>query len=220
MARLLANRPSHPAPLILVTDPNKDPDDLNVLVLAAWLQRHGFIDLRAVVTTLGDRQTRLRRARFAKDVLEPAAAPRGFYDGMAATCNSIGLYLRDQQRQSLANLWSGIHQGHLPPALTPTWFFKTFTDLDVANPAGQAVIAAANVHPDDFEPVWQRVSRFNLYDPLALLAATPGVGERLFHSAPIPGARGDVRVIGADSIADPAQVKDLLAAIAISSLGP
>ena len=67
---LLDGRPQAPAPLFLFTDPNKDPDDLSVLVLASDLQEQGFVDLRCVVTTLGDRETRLRRARFAKDVLE------------------------------------------------------------------------------------------------------------------------------------------------------
>ncbi len=67
---LLDVRPQAPAPLFLFTDPNKDPDDLSVLVLAAELAEQGFIDVRCVVTTLGDRETRLRRARFAKDVLE------------------------------------------------------------------------------------------------------------------------------------------------------
>jgi inosine-uridine nucleoside N-ribohydrolase len=63
-------RPPSPAPLLLFTDPNKDPDDLSVLVLASALQQQGFLDLRCVLTTLGDRETRVRRAGFAKDVLE------------------------------------------------------------------------------------------------------------------------------------------------------
>jgi hypothetical protein len=67
---LLDVRPQAPAPLFLFTDPNKDPDDLSVLVLAAELAEQGFVDIRCVVTTLGDREMRLRRARFAKDVLE------------------------------------------------------------------------------------------------------------------------------------------------------
>jgi len=55
VALLLDVRPPSPAPLFLFTDPNKDPDDLSVLVLASYLQEQGFVDLKCVVTTLGDR---------------------------------------------------------------------------------------------------------------------------------------------------------------------
>ncbi len=372
---LLDGRPQAPAPLFLFTDPNKDPDDLSVLVLAGDLQERGFIDLRCVVTTLGDRETRLRRARFAKDVLEDlgmsrvkvgvggdygfevkdaegkpdreatdgrrkdhgkfidtrfehprgavaadglalleselagvpdgsavllvnagmadvaallrdapelvkrktarvvimggvepkanesglvvadrraynntthqpsadfvyqrvqelgipllvvtkeaayaASAPRGFYEGMAATGHPVGAYLRDQQKQSLHNLWSGIQQGHMPPALTSEWFFETFTDVDIETPAGQAALSRAEENAGDFEALWQQVTKFNLYDPLALLAATPGAGERLFRADSVPGAREDVKVVGEASVKDPELVKDLMSGLAVRAL--
>lgn len=377
VALLLDTRPRSSAPLFLLTDPNKDPDDLSVLVLASELQGQGFVDLRCVVTTLGDRETRLERARFAKDVLEDlglgrakvgvgvdygievkdddgtldveategrrkdhqvfidspfgqprgavaadglvllegelaqvpdrsavllvdagmadlaallrsapglvgqksakvvimggvdpqvdergflsadergynnttdqpsadyvyerlqelgiplvvvtkeaayaAAAPRGFYEGMAATGNPIGVYLRDQQKQSLQTLWTGIHEGHLPPALTPEWFFETFTDLDPDSPAGRTALERANANPLDFESVWGQVTRFNLYDPLALFAATPGVGERLFGPDVLPSTQSDVEVIGEDSVKDPVLVRDLLSGMAVQGLSP
>jgi len=374
---LLDVRPQAPAPLFLFTDPNKDPDDLSVLVLAAELAEQGFIDIRCVVTTLGDRETRLRRARFAKDVLEglgldgvevgvggdygfevkgadgkldlratearrkdhqvfidtpfghprgevstdgvalleseltrvadrsvvllvnagmadlaallrnapelvknktakvvimggveptvdelgfvdadrraynntthqpsadyvyarvqefgiplvvvakeaayAAAAPRGFYEGMAATGHPIGVYLRDQQKRSLQNLWSGIQQGHMPPSLTTEWFFETFTDVDIETPAGQAELARAEENAGDFDALWPKVSKFNLYDPLALLAATPGVGGRLFRADAIPGARTDVKVVGEKSVRDPVLVKGLMSGLAVQSFSP
>jgi hypothetical protein len=106
---------------------------------------------------------------------------------MAATGNPIGVYLRDQQEQSLEKLWTGIHAGHLLPALTPKWFFGTFTDLDLDRPAGKAALDQAEANPQGFEAVWRQVTKFNLYDPLALLAATPGVGVRLFREGVLPG---------------------------------
>ncbi|MBS0266152.1 MAG: hypothetical protein JSS02_29755, partial [Planctomycetes bacterium] len=69
LALLSKVRPETPVPLFLITDPNKDPDDLSVLVISKYLHEHGFIDLRCVVTTLGNRETRRRRARFVKSVL-------------------------------------------------------------------------------------------------------------------------------------------------------
>lgn len=372
---LLEVRPQAPAPLFLFTDPNKDSDDLSVLVLAAELAEQGFVDLKCVATTLGDRETRLRRARFAKDVLEDlgmsgvkvgaggdygfevkdaggkpdreategrrkdhekfidtrfehprgavatdgvallaseltgvpdgsavllvnagmadlavllrnapelvkrktarvvimggvepkvneqglvtadmraynntthqpsadfvyqrvqelgiplvvvtkeaayaAAAPRGFYEGMAATGHPVGVYLRDQQKQSLQNLWSGIQQGHMPPALTSEWFLETFTDVDIETPAGQAALSRAEENAGDFEALWRQVSKFNLYDPLALLAATPGAGERLFRADSVPGARADVKVVGGASVRDPELVEDLMSGLAIQGL--
>lgn len=370
-------RPEQPAPLFLLTDPNKDPDDLSVLVETKYLQEHGFVDLRCVVATLGDREVRTTRARFARSVLdelglkhtrvgvggnyefavkdsrgavdakvtqgrekdhrvfvetpllrphavveadalglikaelkrvadqsavfvvnagmvdladllrdtpelfrqktarvvimggvEPqldqrgfavadkraynnsthqpsadycytrlqelgvplvvvikeaaytAAAPRSFYDGIAATTNPVGVYLKEQQKQSLQHLWEGIQKGHLPPALTPAWFFGTFTDVDLNSPTGKTALASANAHPDDFEEIWKQVSKFNLYDPLALLAATPGAAELLFQSEVVGEPKSNVRIIGKHSVKDAALLKDLLAALGIESLNP
>ena len=271
---LLDARPRNPVPLFLFTDPNKDPDDLSVLVLVNALQEQGFVDLRCVVTTLGDRETRTRRARFAKDVLEdlgldgvevgvggdygfevkdaggkldlkategrrkdhqvfidtPFGQPRGAVetDGLALLKAELArvpersavllvnagmadlaallrdaptlvkrktakvVIIRDQQKQSLEHLWAGIYHGHLPPALTPEWFFGTFTDLDLDSPAGKAALTRAEADPEDFEAIWRQVNKLDLYDPLALLAATPGSGERLF-SADVPaGTRNGI----------------------------
>ena len=94
-----------------------------------------------------------------KEAAYAAAAPRGFYEGMAATGNPIGVYLRDQQKRSLHNLWSGIQQGHMPPALTSEWFFETFTDVDIETPAGQAALSRAEENAGDFEAVWPKVSK-------------------------------------------------------------
>jgi inosine-uridine nucleoside N-ribohydrolase len=372
---LLDARPPQPAPMLLITDPNKDPDDLTVLVLASDLQKRGFLDLRGVVATLGDRQTRQQRAGFAKAVLEnlglpdtrvavgvdygfevwdadgklnvqategrskdhlefsesplgqpqgavesdslallqtelarvpdrsavllvdagmadlaallratpdlvrqktarvvvmggldpgvddrgfvgaderaynnatdqpaadyvyrriqelgiplsvvtkeaayAAAAPRGFYDRMAATGHPIGIYLQDQQEASLANLWAGIRGGHLPPALTPKWFFQTFTNLDPESPAGKAALARADSSPQDFHALWQQVSKLNLYDPLALLAATPGLGERLFRARTFPGAASEVRVVDEAGVQNPDLARDLTARVAVEAL--
>ena len=41
--RLNQTRPEPPSPLFLFTDPNKDPDDLIVLVQSKYLQQQGFV---------------------------------------------------------------------------------------------------------------------------------------------------------------------------------
>lgn len=377
ISQLQQVRPEKPAPLFLFTDPNKDPDDLSVLIGIHYLHEHGFVDLRCVLTTLGDLDIRTTRAKFARSVLDDlglenvavgvgvdyrfevrnaggevdvkategrrkdhvkfvdapllrpdavvevdglamsqreleqvsdhsavflinagmadvaellrnapdlvkqkvarvvimggveskldergfviadkraynnstdqpsadyvysrvqelglplvvvnkeaaytAAAPRSFYDGIADTGHPVGVVLREQQKQSLKHLWEGIHLGQLPPALTPAWFFGTFTDVDPDSPEGKAAIVNAKTSPDDFEVIWKQVSKFNLYDPLALLAATPGTAELLFQTEIPEGAESSVTLVGSHSVKDPAMVKDLLSGLGIESLNP
>jgi ADP-ribose pyrophosphatase len=100
------------------------------------------------------------------------------------------------------------------------WFFKTFTDVDLDSADGKATLAHAKAHADDFDAIWKQVSKFNLYDPLALLAATPGARELVFRGEVPAGARGNVQVIGKNSIKDATLMKDLLAGLAIESLNP
>ncbi|MCA9064378.1 MAG: nucleoside hydrolase, partial [Planctomycetaceae bacterium] len=368
-------RPDRPKPLFLLTDPNKDPDDLCALVLIRSLQEQRFVDLRCVLVTLGDLTMRTRRARFARSVLsalglqdipvgvgidyivevrdahgnidsaatekrrvehqvfvetsldgpdacveidglslicrelqriddhsavllinagmpdvaallktdsalvkqkcskvvimggvesEPdargfavadrraynnlmhqesadytyaqlqelriplvvvtkeaayaAAAPRDFYDDIGDTGHPIGISLKDQQMRAMQHLWEGIHAGRLPPALTPKWFFTTFTDVDLETSAGQAVFDTAGKNALSFGEIWRLVTKFNLYDPLALLAATPGVDELLFRPQVPEGVVTNVRVLGMNEIRDAVLVSNLFGALALESL--
>lgn len=58
----------NPNPVILVSDPNSDPDDLVSYLILKQLVTEQKIDLKAVITTLGDLQTRQRRTKFAAAV--------------------------------------------------------------------------------------------------------------------------------------------------------
>jgi inosine-uridine nucleoside N-ribohydrolase len=69
-------RPQKAVPLFLFTDPNKDPDDSVVLLATKYLQQQGFVDLRCVVTTLGDVGMRTKRAKFAKSLLDALGMER------------------------------------------------------------------------------------------------------------------------------------------------
>lgn len=377
LTALQAARPKEPAQLFLLTDPNKDPDDLSVMIHLKHLSDGGFVELRGVVTTLGDEATRAKRAEFAATVLEKvgleapvgvggdydlevrsadgsvdaqrtegrkkdhakyventlvvpgahaaaiakdgrsmlreglrkvaddsavllvnagmadaaallrddptlakkkvsrlvvmggvgptldaqghvtadgraynnttdqasadfvykkaqelgielvvvakeaayaAAAPRSFYDGAAKTGHEVGIYLKDQQATALEHLWDGINAGHMPPALTPAWFFKTFTDVNPDTPAGAATIDAAVANKGDFDAVWGHVTKFNLYDPLALLAAAPGASELLFAGGEVAAATSKARVLGAAEVKDCALAKDLMSGMAVVSL--
>ncbi|MCL2539839.1 MAG: nucleoside hydrolase [Firmicutes bacterium] len=56
--------------IIIVTDPNKDPDDLVMLILAAAMEKRGKTRIAGVVTTSGNENVTLQRARYAKGVLK------------------------------------------------------------------------------------------------------------------------------------------------------
>ncbi len=370
-------QPKTPAPLFLFTDPNRDPDDLSVLIIVKSLEQRGFFDLRCVLATLGDREIRTLRAKFARCVLddlglektrvgvgedydfevydatgaldvkatqgrkvdhrafvetpllrreavvemnglvllknelkrvpdltavillnsgmadfarllhddselvkqktskvvvmggvEPkldhrgfvvadrraynnvthqpsadfvyarlqelgipvfvvtkeaayhAAMRRSFYDGIAGTKHPIGVYLKEQQFLSLKHLWEGIQKGHVNPQLTSEWFFNTFTDVDSKSPEGKRMLGEATMNADDFPLVWSRVSKFNLYDPIALLVATPGATELLFNASALADCRSNVQFIGQDAIKESTHLKDLLSGLAIESLNP
>lgn len=374
LLRLRERRPPTPAPLFLITDPDKDPDDLVVLVLLRALRAEGLIDPRCVIATLGNRDTRRARAEFARAVLDSlglghvsvgvgrdydqdvrdadgrideaataarrrdhavrlsrdlatptggvvaddggalfrrelarvadhtavvvvnagmsdvaalftidgalvarkvarvvvmggvlpaadaggrvvpdaraynhttdqdaavttyayvqslgiplvvvtreaayaAAVPRRFYDRLAATGHPLGERLRAQQRQSLEQLWNGIRTGELPPALTLEWFLATFAGVGAGTPEGRQALVRAE--REGFDDVWPQVSRFNLYDPLALLAATPGTSEILFRPSRLRGVTSDVRIIDGAAIGDAALLADVLGGFSAESL--
>lgn len=52
--------------LIFITDPNKDPDDLVTLIASRTLAGEKIAQIEAVIVTLGDFQTRKKRALYAK----------------------------------------------------------------------------------------------------------------------------------------------------------
>ncbi len=55
--------------IILITDPNEDPDDLVALIFASALIKTEKINLLGVVSTVGTDHTRVNRAKYAKGVL-------------------------------------------------------------------------------------------------------------------------------------------------------
>lgn len=52
--------------LIIITDPNKDPDDVISFVMAGYLQKRQLIDIKAIITTSGDFKARKQRALCTK----------------------------------------------------------------------------------------------------------------------------------------------------------
>lgn len=55
--------------LIIITDPNKDPDDLVTLIAMSTLVKEKIVQIKAVIVTLGNFAIRKNRALYAKDAL-------------------------------------------------------------------------------------------------------------------------------------------------------
>mmetsp|Transcript_51551 Transcript_51551/g.135425 ORF Transcript_51551/g.135425 Transcript_51551/m.135425 type:complete len:179 (+) Transcript_51551:3-539(+) len=86
---------------------------------------------------------------------------------MAGTGSVIGKQLQQRQAQSIEQLWrracapdgSEAREG-LPARCNKAWFCDTFC-------------RGKGAERDGSQPIWDLVSSFNMYDPLALLLATP-----------------------------------------------
>lgn len=56
--------------LIIITDPNKDPDDLVTLIAASTLVKEKIAQIKGIIVTLGNFTTRKNRALYAKGALK------------------------------------------------------------------------------------------------------------------------------------------------------
>jgi ADP-ribose pyrophosphatase len=111
----------------------------------------------------------------------------GFYNDLAATGGAAGTRLQKYQHHALQHLFdrASMPPGDpkregLPDRVDRTWFLKTFTT------------APEGFSGTDF---WPYLKGLNPYDPLAVLAAIPGLSDALFSSKPL-GTTG-ARIIGA-----------------------
>jgi len=103
-----------------------------------------------------------------------AQMPRGTYDTLALMGSSIGRRLRNQQRDSLEQLWQRATRDAddpkrtgLPPRCDRTWFCNTFCSGD------------DDERPRE-QPIWDLVKSFNQYDTMALIASVPSLRRELF----------------------------------------
>ena len=134
--------------------------------------------------------------------------PRNLYDTMASSGADIGEHLKDVQRTSIESLWrkangppSSAARGHLPARCDKDWFIGTFC----ASSSKAAML-------DGNSPIWDHVTGFNMYDPLALLAATPAM-RHLFHFVEhtVGGTVHRVAGISAESPGVTVQAADIMA---------
>jgi len=89
--------------VLIVTDINKDPDDLLMLIMAAALHKRGKINLLGVITTSGCDSVTLNRAKYARGILNaldadiPVCAGSGKqYESVEAT-TSMNMFVDTQE---------------------------------------------------------------------------------------------------------------------------
>jgi len=100
-----------------------------------------------------------------------APVPRSIYDEMAASGSQIGQRLQKAQRKTIEALWARAcapegseARAGLPARCDKEWFCNTFCQGQGKERSGE-------------ESIWDCIIQFNMYDPLALVAAIPLLGD-------------------------------------------
>lgn len=105
-----------------------------------------------------------------------AQVPRDHYDEIAATNNPVGIKLKNTQQRLIEALWKRANYAaddprrkseKMPPRCNREWFCDTFCAGEGKNRTGE-------------DSIWDLIRGFNLYDPMALLAAVPGLSTCYF----------------------------------------
>merc|ERR1719387_3308440 len=117
-----------------------------------------------------------------------AKLPLSIYDRMAKTCNPVGIRLQKAQRFSLEHLWKRCcmpdgaegREG-LPGRCDKGWFTKVF-------------LAGKGMDRSGDDSIWDLTGTFQAYDPMALLAALPGVRDRFLspYMVAVENRRGEI----------------------------
>lgn len=82
--------------IIMITDPNKDTDDLTALIMLSNLQKDKKVNIAGVVTTHGDDQTTFLRAMYSCGVFN-------LLNNSTSICAGVGLNLQNEIMQKSSN---------------------------------------------------------------------------------------------------------------------
>lgn len=132
-----------------------------------------------------DRPAALYIHRYAQEVGIPltvimrwaaygAQMPFSLYDRLAATGNPVGQGILSRQQPSMNKLWTAANspegspeRGALPLSRDRQWFVNVFCDGNDPGIGAQ-------------DEVWPFVGKFQLYDPMAVLAAVPHLRDQFY----------------------------------------
>merc|ERR1712039_16704 len=108
---------------------------------------------------------------------------------MGSHCGAVGQDMCDNQRSRIEELWEQAclpaqerkARGSLPERCDRSWFLNTFC-------SGRELKTATKI--------WEHIDFFNVYSPMALLAALPGVSKRYLRATPVQVRAATHQVIG------------------------
>jgi len=108
----------------------------------------------------------------SRHIAHACSLPRTLFDTLASHGGAFGTNLRDVQCQGILQLWEYVNaptdqpaaRGGLPARCDRAWFVSEFRP---------------NGPPTNNDDVWNAIESFNVYCPLAILAAIPCILERI-----------------------------------------
>lgn len=117
--------------------------------------------------------------------------PKTLFDSLAETGHPLGLHMQSTQRESVQKFWRQACEASKDADPTTvgqikrdkTWFCKQFCD-------------GAGMDRSPESDVWDIFTGFNMYDPLALMAAIPELRCKFFESETVRVKTTDHLVIG------------------------
>merc|ERR1719201_2389935 len=117
-----------------------------------------------------------------------AKLPLTVYDSMAETGHPVGARLQKAQKHSLEHLWKRCcmpeadkDREGLPGRCDKAWFSKVFLNGQGMDRTGR-------------DSIWDLTGTFQAYDPVAVLAALPGVRDRFLapHAVAVEDRSGTI----------------------------
>lgn len=150
-----------------------------------------------------------------KEAANKVVVKQTLFDKLAALGHKAGQELKAVQKEAVKILWDDVRLGKRD-TLTMPWFYEIVLKLDAGKKAHQQIIRKLDSGKPNFDKVWDVYSINYLYDPLAVLAAVPGVSNQLFNPKALSNT--GVSQIGAEEILDPAKVKAWYQAMAKEAL--
>lgn len=183
---------------------------------AALLNADGFMEPDTAANNEFDADSaaffyrRLQELSIPMTVLMPKAAyackiPVHHYERLAATGNAVGIKLKASHKQLIEALWQRVNyepddprREKLPARCNKLWFLNTFC-------------GGKGEERTSTDSIWDIVQTFNLYDPMACLAAVPSLCERFYEPEVVTVNNVEHRIIGIS--AEKIGVKDAAAVV-------
>lgn len=163
--------------------------------MQAWIGKNGaanntFDEASALFLYRACQEYRVPLTVLMREAAYACQIPFAIYDRLVATGNPIGACLRDRQKPAMQALWQAANapsgsplRGKLPVSRDRAWFVQTFCD-------------GTDPYIGNDGDIWPFMGRFQLYDPMNVVAAIPTLRERFYEPIEVVVKDTTHRVIG------------------------